>query len=278
VLEEEPTVAEAPSGAASVVSNRVDTIAVILADDPIARESLEPLLDALQRHTTPVNVEGIVEEQWEPVETSQRHSWRELRAGLQLASRSGPIAEEEIAAFNETLASFAASVNAVSQREAPSAAAARARDLDRFCASADVEVAVNVVGQFGATFAMARVKEIGLQHGLSETATGDLVKLALDGAPEFVVRRFAGEGSYATGLSLAVDLPYAADPAAALGEVITLAETFASTLGGELVDDNRKPLTAQGLAAIRRQVDGVVRDMEAHGIPAGSALARRLFS
>jgi hypothetical protein len=280
---EGPAVAEAPAGSASVVSNRIDTVAVILADDPITIESLDPLLDALQVHTAPVNVEGIVEEQWQPIESSARQSWRELRAGLQLASRSGPVTEEEIGSFNDTIASFAASISAVSQRESPAAAAARARDLDRFCADADVEVAVNVVGQFGATFALARVKTIALEHGLSETASGDLVCYARDGTPGYAVRRFDREGtrpdaSYTTGLTFALDLPHVSDPGAAFDEMVALAQACASTLGGELVDDNRKPLTAAGLAAIRRSLEQVFRDMESHGIPAGSALARRLFS
>jgi hypothetical protein len=44
------------------------------------------------------------------------------------------------------------------------------------------------------------------------------------------------------------------------------------------VDDNRRALTEQGLASIGRSLERVFHDMEAHGIPAGGALARRLFS
>jgi hypothetical protein len=44
------------------------------------------------------------------------------------------------------------------------------------------------------------------------------------------------------------------------------------------VDDNRRPLTAAGVAAIRRSLEKIVQDMNEHGIPAGSALARRLFT
>jgi FtsZ-interacting cell division protein ZipA len=283
VEEHEPLVAEAPAGAEATVSNRIDTVAVILADDPVTRESLDPLLDALQVHTTPVHVEGIVDEQWQPIESSAKRSWRELRAGLQLASRSGPLTEEEIATFNETIASFAGSVGAVSQRESPATAAQRARDLDGFCADADIEVAVNVVGQFGATFSLARVKAIALEHGLSETASGDLVHFARDGTPDYAVRRFDREGERSealstSGLTFALDLPHVADPGAAFDAMVALAGACASALGGELVDDNRKPLTPSGLAAIRRSLEKVFRDMESHGIAAGSALARRLFS
>jgi hypothetical protein len=274
---------EAAGGAGSEVSSRVDTVAVILADDPVMSEQLEPLLDALAQHSTPAHIEGIVDEQWHPVESSPRRSWRELRVGLQLASRKGALLEDEIETFNRTIADFAAAVNAVSQREAPSAAAARARELDRFCADADIEVAVNVIGQFGATFALSRVKQIALEHGLSETGSGELVRFAGDGMPEFAIRRFEdptakASATYVTGITFALDVPHVAEGPTVLADMVALAEAFAATLGGQLVDDNRRPLTEHGLASIRRSLERVFNDMEAHGIPAGSAVAHRLFS
>jgi hypothetical protein len=273
----------APAGPGSALSERIDTVATILADVPVPHEALEALLDTLQAHATPVHVEGMVGGRWQPVEGIDRPGWRDLRAGLQLASRSGPVAEEEIAAFDEAIANFTDSVNAVSQREAPAEAAARARELDRFCADADIEVAVNVVGQFGATFALARVKALALEHGLSETGTGELVSRASDGSTEFTVRRLDRPGarpdaSYATGLTLGLDLPHVGNPSEAFNAMVAFAESVCATLGGEMVDDNRKPLSAPGIAAIRRQLEDVVRQMEAHGIPAGGALARRLFA
>jgi hypothetical protein len=274
---------EAAGSPAAEVSSRIDTVAVVLADDPIMSEQLQPLLDALETHPTPTHVEGIVDEQWHPVDTSPRRSWRELRVGLQLASRKGPVTEEEIERFNRAIADFAAATNAVSQREAPAAAAARARELDQFCADTDIEVAVNVVGQFGATFAVPRVKSLALENGLSETASGDLVRYTADGQPGFVIRRFdetpAKPGAhYYTGLTFALDLPQVADAPRVLAEMVQVAETFAATLGGQMVDDNRRPLTGAGLASIRRSLEKIFQDMEAHGIPAGSPLARRLFS
>ena len=61
-------------------------------------------------------------------------------------------------------------------------------------------------------------------------------------------------------------------------DMVGVAESFAKQLGGQLVDDNRKPLTEAGIASIRRTLDKVVAAMESHGVPAGSSLARRLFS
>ncbi|HEX4330566.1 MAG TPA: cell division protein ZipA C-terminal FtsZ-binding domain-containing protein [Usitatibacter sp.] len=274
---------EAEGAPAAEVSSRIDTVAVILADDPVMSEQLQPLLDALASHRTPTHVEGIVDEQWHPIETSPRRSWRELRVGLQLADRGGAVSEEEIDRFNRAIADFAATVNAVSQREAPATAAARARELDQFCADIDVEVAVNVVGQFGATFAIARVKSLALENSLSETASGGLVRYGDDGHPAFTIRpledgRAPPGAHYHSGLSFGLDLPNVHDAPRAFDEMARVAALFASTLGGQLVDDNKRPLSDAGLASIRRSVEKITQDMQAHGIPSGSVLARRLFS
>lgn len=271
---------EAGEGAApgSVISSRIDTVAMVLADQPVTRAQVEPLLDALEAHATPVHVEGLVDEQWTPVEDSPRDSWRELRVALQLASRAGPVAEEEIAAFNETVAGFAASLNAVSQRESAAAAAARARELDRFCADADIEVGVNVVGRGGAALPPARVKQLALDQGFGETASGAFERRGPDGAVVMSLRLLDGAAPGAAGLTFALDVPHVADPVARLEEMGRVAEAFAHALGGELVDDERRPLGAAGFAAISRSLGEVAHRMEAHGIPAGGALARRLFS
>ncbi|HQW38586.1 MAG TPA: cell division protein ZipA C-terminal FtsZ-binding domain-containing protein, partial [Usitatibacteraceae bacterium] len=265
---------EAGEGAApgSVISSRIDTVAMVLADQPVTRAQVEPLLDALEAHATPVHVEGLVDEQWTPVEDSPRDSWRELRVALQLASRAGPVAEEEIAAFNETVAGFAASLNAVSQRESAAAAAARARELDRFCADADIEVGVNVVGRGGAALPVARVKQLALDQGFGETASGAFERRGPDGAVVIGLRLLDGAAPGAAGLSFALDVPHVADPVARLEEMGRVAEAFAQALGGELVDDERRPLGAAGFAAISRSLGEVAHRMEAHGIPAGGAL------
>src|SRR5689334_10666461 len=90
----------APVAPQAEISNRIDTVAVILADDPGRGEQLEPLRALADGHDTPVHIEGIVDEQWQPVEFSEQRSWRELRVGLQLASRRGAVTEEEIERFN----------------------------------------------------------------------------------------------------------------------------------------------------------------------------------
>lgn len=268
---------------ASAISNRIDTVALVLADDPVTVEQVAPFFARLATLDKPVLAEGMVGELWTPVDVAEKRSWRELRFALQLADRAGPVSEVAIARFNDDVAAFCMEVGAVSQREAPALAATRARELDAFSAEVDIEVAVNVIGQFGATFALNRIAALGLEMGLAVDDEGMLAAHDLGDQPVFAVRRFERaqvppEASYTTGLTFAMDLPTSSDAPAAFAHMLRTAETFAGKLGGELVDDNRKPLTPAGIGMIKRSLEQVFQRMEAHGIPAGSSAARRLFS
>ncbi len=141
----------------------------------------------------------------------------------------------------------------------------------------------NLVGRGGATFGLARVKGLALENGFAETGSGTFERRGANGAVAMTIRLQDGDakrsGAYATGLTFALDVPHVTDPVSVSSpRWASLAEAFGRELGGELVDDQRKPLAASGLAAIRRSLEPVVRSMEAHGIAAGGALARRLFA
>jgi FtsZ-interacting cell division protein ZipA len=81
-----------------------------------------------------------------------------------------------------------------------------------------------------------------------------------------------------TGLTFALDVPRVANGAATLDRMVALAGKFADALIGEVVDDNRKPLTASGLAIIKKTLTGIGVTMEKRGIVPGSPAAKRLFS
>jgi FtsZ-interacting cell division protein ZipA len=60
--------------------------------------------------------------------------------------------------------------------------------------------------------------------------------------------------------------------------MLEVARRFADSLHGALVDDNRRPLSASAIEPIRRQVVQYQTAMAHRQLPAGGALARRLFS
>ena len=266
----------------AVLSPLVDAVALVIADAPVDRARMGALDRSLEAVGKPVHVEGLEGDRWVPLDTSARDSWRELRFGLQLATRAGPASEEMVAAFNDAVAAFAHAVGAVSQRESPAEAASRARDLDALCAETDVELVINVRGRSGATFAVPRVRELAAAEGLEPAGPGRYARYGDDGVPIYSLR-YADvppprDTGYATGLTFAFDVPHAADPLGSLDAVAAAAERFAAALTGDLVDDGGRPLTPAGLAAIRRSLEPVVAKLAERGIPAGSALARRLYS
>lgn len=266
----------------AVLSPVADTVALVIAEAPASREQLAALERSTESIGRPVHVEGLEGERWVPVAESERDGWRELRVGLQLATRAGPASAEMVAAFNDAVATFAAHVGAVSQRENPAEAAGRARDLDALCAETDVELVLNVRGRSGATFAVPRVRELAAAEGLEPAGPGRFACYGDDGAPLYTLR-FADvppprDSGYATGLTFAFDVPHAADASASLALLSATAGRFAAALAGDVVDDGGRPLTPAGLAAIQRSLAPVLARLAERGIPAGSPLARRLFA
>lgn len=266
----------------AVLSPVVDTVALVVAEASVDRQALAGLERSLAPVGKPFHVEGLEGDRWVPVAASARDGWRELRVGLQLAARDGPASEEAVSAFNEAVAAFANAMGAVSQRESPVEAASRARDLDALCAETDVELVLNLRGRAGMTFAVQRVRELAAEQGLAPAGPGGFALPGGDGVP-LLTLRFADnppprEGGYATGLTFAFDVPHAADPHASLDALASAAQRFAQALAADVVDDGGRPLTPAGLASIRRSLEPVVTKLAESGIPAGSALARRLFS
>ena len=73
-------------------------------------------------------------------------------------------------------------------------------------------------------------------------------------------------------------MPRVAREAAPFALLTHCAKRLAKGLDGKLVDDNGRPLDDAGLAAIQTSLAAIYARMDAAGIPAGGALARRVFS
>lgn len=195
---------------------------------------------------------GAVHEAWAPIE--QRflrrallaEEPRKLRAALQLVSRNGVVSDAEVVEFRsmvETMAAqLGASVQAPGMREALDAA----RELDRICADADIQVALHVVG-------------IG-----------------------FTPAEFDGQPFDATprddGLTLTLDVARTAEPARGYEAMARAGRQLAQSRGGRLVDDTGRELDERALAAVGAQLDAVRARLAGCGIEPGSPLALRVFS
>jgi hypothetical protein len=239
------------------------------------------VIDLVPEH--PVGAAGVLD-QWSALErrfarravlaASDEHGWRPLnagdtdpcaavRAGLQLASRDGPVSEADLLEFRsavETLgAKLGASISAPEMREAVESA----RELDGLCADADIQVALHVVpGANGAPFG-----EDAAISAADRTAGGPF---SLD------LRR--GKGAGVEAITLIMDVPRVADVVRSFEAMARTGRQLAESLGGRLVDDNENTLDERSLSAIAAQLETVRQRLSGRGIEPGGELALRLFS
>jgi len=281
-----PRSAEQPGHPA--INAEIDSVALILADSQMLPDQFWPTIDQSRQVSKHILWEGLVGGLWQPVSenTDDDAGFRELRAGLQLASRSGAVDGNTLHAFNEMMAAFAQGIGAVSQREDVAAAMQRAQSVDAFCADTDIEIVVNIVGKSGVTFATTKVRGLAESNGMVPLASGEYALRDELGHILFTLRNMNPDeppgikaaGAYLTGLCFALDVPRTPHPGKTFERMMALAIRFADTLHGEVVDDNRKLLTANGRKVIVDTIAQIAGVMEARNVAPGSSAARRLYS
>ena len=169
-----------------------------------------------------------------------------LRAAIQLLSRNGVLSDTELLEFRSMVETLGAQLGAVVRAPEMRAALDAARELDKTCAEADIQVALHVVG-------------IG---------TGS--------AP------FAGQPFHASaredGVTLTLDVARTPEPARSYETMARAGRQLAQARGGRVIDDEGRELDERALAAIGRELEAVRQRLAGCGIEAGSPLALRVFS
>jgi ZipA, C-terminal FtsZ-binding domain len=268
------------------IDDKIDLVGVIMANDPVAPRILMDAIAKSRSFGKPVHWEGLQNGSWGALQTDVPR-YKEIKAGLQLVDRKGAIDEIFIGQFIKLSQEFAASANGVCQIEAQDIANRRAQETDQFAASVDVEIGVNVVSRSGVAFQGTKVRALCEAAGLRlDPDSGVFLSTNERGEAQFVLanlepRAFTPDqikNLTTQGLTILLDVPRVADSTKVFQHMMQLARTLAEGLGGEVVDDARKPLTNTGAEAIRMQLAEISRRMAERHIPAGSRLAQRLFS
>ena len=190
-----------------------------------------------------------LEERWRAV--SQRFGRRamlndadspEPGAALQMVSRDGVASEAEVLEFRALIETLAQALGAAVSAPEVRGALEAARELDRVCAEADIQVALHVLGPAG--------------KGVD--------------APDQPFEISQREG----GLTLTLDVARSADAPRSFQAMVKAARR----LGGRMVDDNGRALDEGALATIAAEIEAVQRRLAERGIEPGGPLAMRLFS
>ncbi|WP_228273655.1 cell division protein ZipA C-terminal FtsZ-binding domain-containing protein [Rhodocyclus tenuis] len=271
-----------------LLSPLVDYIAVIDAADPAsASQLLRSQRAALARLRKPVRWLGCNERtrEWEPLREDSVAEYRRLRVGLQLVDRRGPVNEVELAIFQRAMQDLADELIAVIDLAPAQPALEAAASLDGFCADVDIQIGINVISQ-GLPFPGSKLRALAEAAGMLLDGEGRFVRRDDDGQALFVLSNqesggFPGEELKTLtthGVTFLLDVPRVAHGDRVFAQMLELARRFAATLHGALVDDNRRPLAEGALEPIRRAIAQSQAAMAARQVPAGSALAQRLFA
>ena len=246
---------------------------------------IERATSLLKNFSKPVHLEAHVDAQatWTPLQHGG--SCRRLRTGLQLADRRGMATGEEIKRFGRAAQQLAAELGASASAVDAADLARRSQELDRFCGEVDVQIALNVLSGAQA-FNGGRLREFAVSTGFVLEGDGRFrfrdeagrELCALSNAENAAFVRGSLDNLSTTAVTFELDVPRVPGGVQAFDACAAAAQQFAAAMGGQLADDNRVPLSAAGLAAIRAQLDPVYAAMEAQGVPAGSPQALRLFS
>ena len=195
---------------------------------------------------------------WQIVYGAPNASFNELRVGLQLADRQGPLSQEQLNGFCMSVQQFADGHEAVVTFPQRSAKLAAAADLDEFCASVDVLIGLNVMA-VDKPFPLERVRLLAEQARMVRTPDGSFHYKSDSGKTLFVLANHDQTpfGNTSEALTLLFDVPRVAGGAEVFGYLCDFALHLSSSLGGNLVDDNGKPLTEASLSNIHRQLGGI---------------------
>jgi len=196
---------------------------------------------------------ALLREAWAPIE--RRFARRALlaadagggwQAALQLVSRAGVVSDAELLEFRSQVETLAAKIGATVSSPEMRPALEAARELDRACADADIQIALHVLTE--------KVPEEGFGDQPFQVAPRE------------------------DGLTFTLDVARTLEPGRSYEAMARAARQLASAHGGRLVDDNGNALDEHALASIGAQLEAVRQELAGRGIELGSPLALRLFS
>ena len=219
--------------------------------------------------------------------------WRQLGAhdagncsvfvgALQLADRSGPLAEATLDQLLAGASDLAETIGAALESPVAAAVLAQAKALDRFCAGVDWRISLQLVRGDGKAFDAGALRAALDAGELAATADGTMRAADAAGQTQFVVAELTGaaltEDQPCSGLSLSIDVPLVADGTAAFDRLLAFARILSSAQPAQLVDEQRSALGEAALAAIRAKIAEFQDKMAAADVPAGGHRALRLYA
>lgn len=283
-----PTESVAAAAPEFGLDTAIDYVAAIDSETPIPESVIDELLSRTAACGKPYRALGLhaTAGQWEEMARAAGNRYVKLRLALQLVNRSGSVNAAQLAIFCDAIKHCADRIAAAASCPDPQAALKAARELDRFCATVDIAIGVNIIAVDGAAFPGTKIRALAEAAGFKLEPDGvfhfrneqrqTLFTLDNHEPAPFLPEQIKGLST--GGVTLLLDVPRVTDGLNVLDRMLDIGHKLAQGLGGRLVDDNRVALNEAGIARIRRQLAEIYATMEARGVSAGGERASRLFS
>lgn len=223
---------------------------------------------------------------WQQIDSATSGPWQELAACMLLANRAGAATQDDVTAFQRSVAQVAAGLPADCDLDDAAAESGRGEALDRLCADLDVQIGLTLLKSELGQIAGTRLRGVAEAAGFRLTPAGQFDYVQDDtGALLYSLQNlrqepFTAENLRATaipGVVFLLDVPRVPDPIRVFDQMRMVAKRMTQSLECVLVDDNRRPLNDVSLAAIRGQVQATAAALREANIEPGGPRALRLF-
>ncbi len=211
-----------------------------------------------------------------------------LAFALQLADRAGPTREPDLNAFSQVALKLADAIDRPTRFNMSfERAVETAAILDKFCSDHDVIASINIAAETVTAFRGPAIERAAQEAGL-EFGARDIFHRAgvRKGSALYSLANLYKPGSFdplrwgtlqTQGLTLFMSVPGVPDPEATFADMARVARLLSRRLGGKLLDQDRRPLSDAGIAAIGQQIAAITARMKEQGVPPGGPQAMRLF-
>jgi FtsZ-interacting cell division protein ZipA len=224
---------------------------------------------------------------WELLANDVSGRFADVVACLLLADRNGAASRAQLDTFARIVGEVASTLPATFVAPDLAQETARAESLDRLCAELDVQIGLTVQMPEPASIPGTRLRGVAEAAGFHLSNAGRFEFVNDDtGAVLYTLQNLRPDAFSAemlrltatNGVVFLLDVARLAEPVRTFDQMKVAAKRMAATLGGELVDDNRRPLDDDALGTIREQVQAATDALRAVHIEPGSARALALFS
>jgi FtsZ-interacting cell division protein ZipA len=271
-----------------VIHQQVDLIAVLYATKNIAASDLETLKTNIADMGLPMLLHGLdADDKWHLInDRVPKINFKQVACSLQLADRGGPVAKNLLNKFQYAVEDAGLNLNAHVEWQGNGDALQRAIELDQFCIEVDQLISVHLA-QTDTPIHGTKLKGLAEASGLTLMADGKFHCLNNSKQePLFVLIDTNNQALTAENLrtnvlksvTFQIEIPKVTNCEQVFNQMIGVAQKMASSLNGQLVDDNQKPLGDIQIEKIRQQLRVIHATMVARGIMPGSPASMRLFS